>query len=174
MTTFCVDRPSLNFFIPLPFHHSPPRPLALLQMHFLYSSAIVSPTFFCFCPNCNLLRTPGIDFTESFPCEKSIPSWNTQTIWQLSEGLGDEKSIPAGKIYIVWDMADLIPYLVPTQFQESILLHFLSKNTGTGFSVGFELIHIACPLFGSRKKVAESILQRIRTAVAHPDLEVRI
>ncbi len=41
-----------------------------------------------------------------------------QTIWQLSAG--DEKLIPALKIKILWDMADLIPYLVPTQFQESI------------------------------------------------------
>jgi hypothetical protein len=31
---------------------------------------------------------------------------------------GDEKSIPALKINISWDMADLIPYLVPTPFQE--------------------------------------------------------
>ncbi len=42
------------------------------------------------------------------------------------------------------------------------------------FSTGFELIHIAFPLFGSRKKVAESKLLRIRTAVTHPDFEVRI
>ncbi len=41
-----------------------------------------------------------------------------QTIWQLSAG--DEKLIPALKIKILWDMADSIPYLVPTQFQESI------------------------------------------------------
>ncbi len=33
---------------------------------------------------------------------------------------GDEKSIPALKINSLWDMADSIPYLVPTQFQESI------------------------------------------------------
>jgi hypothetical protein len=30
------------------------------------------------------------------------------------------KLIPALKNNILWDMADLIPYLVPTQFQESI------------------------------------------------------
>ncbi len=33
---------------------------------------------------------------------------------------GDEKSIYALKINILWDMAYLIPYLVPTPFQESI------------------------------------------------------
>jgi hypothetical protein len=33
---------------------------------------------------------------------------------------GNEKSIPALKTNILWDMVDLIPYLVPTQFQESI------------------------------------------------------
>jgi hypothetical protein len=54
------------------------------------------------------------------PVDKNIS--NTQTLWQLLEG--DEKSIPAIKIYILWDMADSIPYLVPspTQFQESISL----------------------------------------------------
>ncbi len=33
---------------------------------------------------------------------------------------GGEKSIPALKMYILWNMVDSIPYLVPTQFQESI------------------------------------------------------
>ncbi len=51
---------------------------------------------------------------------------NTITIWQLSTE--DEKSIPAGKIYILWEMADLIPHLDPTLFQESILPHILSKK----------------------------------------------
>jgi hypothetical protein len=41
-----------------------------------------------------------------------------QTIWQLSTG--DEKKIPTVKINILWDKAVSIPYLVPTQFQESI------------------------------------------------------
>jgi hypothetical protein len=45
---------------------------------------------------------------------KEIPLSNTITIWQQSAG--DEKSIPALKFYILWDMADSIPYLVPTQF----------------------------------------------------------
>jgi hypothetical protein len=45
---------------------------------------------------------------------------NTQKIWQLSEG--DEKPIPALKINILWDMADSIPYFVPTQFQKSIFI----------------------------------------------------
>ncbi len=43
---------------------------------------------------------------------------NMQTIWQFSAG--DERSIPALKINILWDMADSMPYLVPTRFQESI------------------------------------------------------
>ncbi len=42
----------------------------------------------------------------------------TQTMWQLSAG--DEMSIPAFKINILWDVPALIPYLVPTQFQELI------------------------------------------------------
>jgi hypothetical protein len=46
------------------------------------------------------------------------PICNTQTILQLSAG--DEKSISELKIYILWDMANSIPYSVPTQFQESI------------------------------------------------------
>jgi hypothetical protein len=36
------------------------------------------------------------------------------------EGGSENESIPALKIYILWDMADSIPYLAPTQFQESI------------------------------------------------------
>jgi hypothetical protein len=43
---------------------------------------------------------------------------NVQTIWQLSAG--NEKSVPALKINIYVDIADSIPYLVPTQFQELI------------------------------------------------------
>jgi hypothetical protein len=54
-------------------------------------------------------RTPLLD--KTFPI--------METIWQLS--LGDEMSIPALKINILWDMADSIPYLVPTQLQELIL-----------------------------------------------------
>ncbi len=46
---------------------------------------------------------------------------NKQIIWHLSQG--DEESIPALKIKILWDMADSIPYLVPTQFQELLLFH---------------------------------------------------
>ncbi len=41
-----------------------------------------------------------------------------QTIWQLSTG--DENMIPALKNNISLDMADSIPNLVPTQFQELI------------------------------------------------------
>jgi hypothetical protein len=44
--------------------------------------------------------------------------FNMQTIWHWSAG--DDKSIPALKMYILWNMVDSIPYLVPTQFQESI------------------------------------------------------
>ncbi len=44
---------------------------------------------------------------------------------------GDEKSIPALKINISWDMADLISYLVPTTFPESIFSHLTpSKRNG--------------------------------------------
>ncbi len=36
-------------------------------------------------------------------------------------GIGSEnESIPAYKVIILWDMADFIPYFVPTQFQERI------------------------------------------------------
>jgi hypothetical protein len=35
----------------------------------------------------------------------------------------DEKSIPALKVDIFYDIADSIPYLVPTQIQESIFCH---------------------------------------------------
>ncbi len=44
-------------------------------------------------------------------------------MWQLSAG--GQKSIAALKTIILWDMADSIPYLVPTQFQEST---FSSNN----------------------------------------------
>ncbi len=52
--------------------------------------------------------------------------FNTQTIWQLSAG--DYKSIPALKIYILWNTTNSIPYLGPTQFQESIYPQTPSKN----------------------------------------------
>ncbi len=38
----------------------------------------------------------------------------------IAASVGDKKSIPALKIYILWDIADLMTYLVPIQFQESI------------------------------------------------------
>ncbi len=57
---------------------------------------------------------------------------NTQPIWQMLAG--DEKSIPALKIYIVWDIADWIPYLIPTRFQESIFIPIIhQKQPGSGF-----------------------------------------
>ncbi len=43
--------------------------------------------------------------------------------------LVDGKSIPALKINILLDMADSIPYQVPTQSQESIFPHKPSQNT---------------------------------------------
>ncbi len=51
------------------------------------------------------------------------PNWSTHfqqanNITAIS--VGDEKSIPALKSNIVWDMADMIPYLFLTQFQELI------------------------------------------------------
>jgi hypothetical protein len=48
---------------------------------------------------------------------------------QLSVSAGGEKTIPALKIYILRDMADSIPYFVPSLFQESIHGHNQSKNT---------------------------------------------
>ncbi len=41
---------------------------------------------------------------------------NTQIIWQLL--VGYEKSIPALKMNTLWDIANSIPILGPTQFQE--------------------------------------------------------
>ncbi len=52
---------------------------------------------------------------------------NTQTKCQLSAG--DEKSIPALKINILLNTTNSIPYLVPTQFQESIFPRNPFKNT---------------------------------------------
>jgi hypothetical protein len=78
-------------------------------------------------------RTPGIDSTESVPCVNLVKElkiselplayvvcWgrtpllvnnlsSTQTIWQLLTRDG---------MITLWDMADSIPYLVPSLFQE--------------------------------------------------------
>ncbi len=93
-----------------------------------------------------LSRNPGIDSTESVPCVNLVKELkiselllayvvcrgrtpllvnnlsNTQTIWQLLTGDG---------MITLWYTADSIPYLVPSQFQESIFLPQLSKNTGS-------------------------------------------
>ncbi len=79
----------------------------------------------------NFLMTPGIDSLESIPLWKGfleasnplcgggedIPIGQhisyTQTIWQLSAG--NEKLIP-----ILRNMANSVPYLVPTLIKESI------------------------------------------------------
>ncbi len=46
---------------------------------------------------------------------------NTKKTWQLLAG--DEGSITSITISILWDTADLIPYSVASQFQESIFTH---------------------------------------------------
>ncbi len=62
---------------------------------------------------CSLATQFQTRFLESIPCPIAGLKFSTL------EG-GRTKLIPPLKIYILWDMADSIPYLVPSQFQESI------------------------------------------------------
>ncbi len=59
--------------------------------------------------------------------------FNVQTICQLSAV--DENSIPALKINILYDIAESIPHLVPTQFQELIFLPITYPKITTQSSV---------------------------------------
>ncbi len=73
---------------------------------------------------------PGILKRLQIRAQASIPkNWflvRISSVVELILGRGERgpenetKSIPALKIYILWNMANSIPYLSPTHFQESI------------------------------------------------------
>jgi hypothetical protein len=75
-----------------------------------------------------------MDSTESIPCENQFHRGIDS---REGNGGGEDprtKSIPALKINILWDMADSIPYLALTQFQQSCESGFIESGFGSSIS----------------------------------------